>query len=632
MTTEKYTDAKFENFCGLQILECLDSFYDILASSENTDKLMKDITELLTGNSGENQYFARITFEDKIFTSTSFLETDLKLENNININGNTKGKLEYYKNKSSKDTDFLDEEKKLMELMTKSLSKAIKSRNAEDKLTHSEKKFHTIFDNAADAIFIHDLKGNFLEINQIACKRLGYTRGKLLNLTPMDIDSQTNAKEVPEMIEQILKNGSLIFETIHLTKDGKKIPTEISSKVIDYREEKVILSIARDISKRKEAEEQIGKLQHRLQNTMREGNLSWWEMEIPGGKVNFDPGKVTRLGYSLDEFKDAHYTDFIKLLHPRDKEIAMEAMRCHMEGICPTYEVDYRIKTKDGKWKWYHDRGAITERDKQGNPVIVSGIVVDITKRKHAELEMENAKIEAETANRTKSEFLATMSHELRTPLNSIIGFSDILLDQSFGELNEEQTKYVGNVLKSGKHLLELINSILDISKVEAGKIELHYEMFYLDDVFREVKTIISPQAAKKSINLQIDPAENIPKIRADKGKIKQILYNLLSNAIKFTPEGGNVRIIPSTSEDMVHVAVEDTGIGIAESDRDKLFKPFVQLDSTSNREYEGTGLGLALINKFIELHSGSLEVESEEGKGSTFTFSIPVDPPEKTN
>lgn len=448
----------------------------------------------------------------------------------------------------------------------------------------------------------------------------------------MDIDSQTNAKEVPEMIEQILKNGSLIFETIHLTKDGKKIPTEISSKVIDYREEKVILSIARDISKRKEAEEQIGKLQHRLQNAMREGNLSWWEMEIPGGKVNFDPGKVTRLGYSLDEFKDAHYTDFIKLLHPRDKEIAMEAMRCHMEGICPTYEVDYRIKTKDGKWKWYHDRGAITERDKQGNPVIVSGIVVDITKRKHAELEMENAKIEAETANRTKSEFLATMSHELRTPLNSIIGFSDILLDQSFGELNEEQTKYVGNVLKSGKHLLELINSILDISKVEAGKIELHYEMFYLDDVFREVKTIISPQAAKKSINLQIDPAENIPKIRADKGKIKQILYNLLSNAIKFTPEGGNVRIIPSTSEDMVHVAVEDTGIGIAESDRDKLFKPFVQLDSTSNREYEGTGLGLALINKFIELHSGSLEVESEEGKGSTFTFSIPVDPPEKTN
>ncbi|KXS46681.1 MULTISPECIES: PAS domain-containing sensor histidine kinase [Methanohalophilus] len=632
MTTEKYTDAKFENFCGLQILECLDSFYDILASSENTDKLMKDITELLTGNSGENQYFARITFEDKIFTSTSFLETDLKLENNININGNTKGKLEYYKNKSSKDTDFLDEEKKLMELMTKSLSKAIKSRNAEDKLTHSEKKFHTIFDNAADAIFIHDLKGNFLEINQIACKRLGYTRGKLLNLTPMDIDSQTNAKEVPEMIEQILKNGSLIFETIHLTKDGKKIPTEISSKVIDYREEKVILSIARDISKRKEAEEQIGKLQHRLQNAMREGNLSWWEMEIPGGKVNFDPGKVTRLGYSLDEFKDAHYTDFIKLLHPRDKEIAMEAMRCHMEGICPTYEVDYRIKTKDGKWKWYHDRGAITERDKQGNPVIVSGIVVDITKRKHAELEMENAKIEAETANRTKSEFLATMSHELRTPLNSIIGFSDILLDQVFGELNEEQTKYVGNVLKSGKHLLELINSILDISKVEAGKIELHYEMFYLDDVFREVKTIISPQAAKKSINLQIDPAENIPKIRADKGKIKQILYNLLSNAIKFTPEGGNVRIIPSTSEDMVHVAVEDTGIGIAESDRDKLFKPFVQLDSTSNREYEGTGLGLALINKFIELHSGSLEVESEEGKGSTFTFSIPVDPPEKTN
>ncbi|ATU07928.1 PAS domain S-box protein [Methanohalophilus portucalensis] len=629
MTNKKHTDTKSENSCTLQILECLDSFYDILTSSENTDKLMEDITELLADRCGGNQYFARITFEDKIFTSTNFLETDLKLEHSINVNGNTKGKLEYFKNKSSEDTCFLDEEKKLVELVKKGLTKAIKSRNAEDKLTRSEKKFHTIFDNAADAIFIHDQEGNFVEINEIACKRLGYTRGELLNLTPMDIDSQANTKEVPEMIEQILKNGSLIFETVHLTKDGKKIPTEISSKVIDYREEKVILSIARDISRRKKAEEQIGKLQHRLQNAMGEGNLSWWEMDIPSGKVNFDPGKVTRLGYSMDEFKDAHYTDFMKLLHPQDKKNAMEAMRCHIEGKCPTYEVDYRIETKDGKWKWYHDRGAITEKDKQGNPVIVSGIVVDITKRKNTELEMENAKIESETANRTKSEFLATMSHELRTPLNSIIGFSDILLDQVFGELNEKQTKYVGNVLKSGKHLLDLINSILDISKVEAGKMDLQYEIFYFNDVFREVKTIISPLASKKSINLQIEPAENIPKIKADKGKIKQVLYNLLSNAIKFTPEGGNVRIIPTKSEKMVHVAVEDTGIGIAENDRDKLFKPFVQLDSSANREYEGTGLGLALITKFIELHGGSLEVKSEEGKGSTFTFSIPVDPAE---
>ncbi len=250
---------------------------------------------------------------------------------------------------------------------------------------------------------------------------------------------------------------------------------------------------------------------------------------------------------------------------------------------------------------------------------------IDISDLKQAQQESLNAKIAAEASNRSKSEFLANMSHELRTPLNSIIGFSEILMDGTFGELNEKQAKYIGNVYDSGKHLLNLINDILDLSKVEAGKMELHYEQVKIYPVFEEVKSIISPLAKKKEITLESSIEDGLEIIDTDRGKFKQILFNLVSNAIKFTPESGKVSINATTSEDMALITVTDTGIGITEEDQKKLFNPFKQLDASTTREYQGTGLGLALVKKFTQLHGGDVWLESKVGEGSTFGFSIPV-------
>ena len=258
------------------------------------------------------------------------------------------------------------------------------------------------------------------------------------------------------------------------------------------------------------------------------------------------------------------------------------------------------------------------------------------------ELHEINAQLEA--ASRAKSQFLANMSHELRTPLNAIIGFSELQLDESVELTPEERREFLGNILSSGRHLLRLINDILDLSKVEAGRMELHPEEFSIAEIIDGVLSTIRPLAAKKQIGVEvaIDPTLTI--LVADPGKVKQILYNLLSNAIKFTPPGGTVTVSarvrseelgvrgqdqtphlsPLTSH-WVEIAVKDTGIGIKPEDQARIFEEFYQVEATAAKQYEGTGLGLALAKKFVELHGGRIWVESEPRKGSTFTFTLPL-------
>ncbi len=248
----------------------------------------------------------------------------------------------------------------------------------------------------------------------------------------------------------------------------------------------------------------------------------------------------------------------------------------------------------------------------------------DVTESKKAEKLFQEKQI-AEAASRTKSEFLANMSHELRTPLNSIIGFSGLLCEQSFGELNEKQLKSMGNISKSGKHLLSLINDILDLSKVEAGKMELKYSEFELAAKLNSVKSLLSPIASWRKIEIKIHVDSGITSIFADEARFVQVLYNLLDNAIKFSNENGLVKVEAKRKGDMVEIAVIDTGIGIEEKDQSKLFKPFSQVDPFTSKKFQGTGLGLSLVKQIVQLHGGYIWFRSRAGAGSTFAFTLPI-------
>jgi len=238
--------------------------------------------------------------------------------------------------------------------------------------------------------------------------------------------------------------------------------------------------------------------------------------------------------------------------------------------------------------------------------------------------EIQEKSRQLEVANQHKSEFLANMSHELRTPLNAIIGFSEVLIERMFGELNEKQDDYLKDILSSGRHLLMLINDILDLAKVEAGRMELEPSPFHVPTAIGNAMTLIRERAQRHGIALGVDVEPSLDEIVADERKVKQILLNLLSNAVKFTPDGGRVDVIARRVGDDLEIAVRDTGIGIAKRDQEAVFEAFRQVGRHYTNKQEGTGLGLTLTRRFIELHGGHIRLESESGRGSTFTFTIP--------
>jgi signal transduction histidine kinase len=230
-----------------------------------------------------------------------------------------------------------------------------------------------------------------------------------------------------------------------------------------------------------------------------------------------------------------------------------------------------------------------------------------------------------ETANRHKSEFLANMSHELRTPLNAVIGFAEVLKERLFGELNEKQADYVNDIHGSGKHLLSLINDILDLSKIEAGRMELEISEFDLPALLETALTLVRERATRHGVALKLEIDPTLGLWRGDERKLKQVMLNLLSNAVKFTPEAGEIRVASRLNGAAVEVSVADTGIGIAPQDQPFVFDEFRQVGNDRARKAEGTGLGLALAKKFVELHGGTIRLESAPGRGSTFTFTLPV-------
>jgi len=268
-----------------------------------------------------------------------------------------------------------------------------------------------------------------------------------------------------------------------------------------------------------------------------------------------------------------------------------------------------------------------------GKERVILLAIEDITERreienglKKAHEELEELATELKRTSRVKSEFLANMSHELRTPLNSINGFSEVLYDETFGPLNEKQRQYVNNILTSGKHLLLLINQILDMAKVEAGKMKLSLSSLPMKSLLNEIPMLVADMVSKKKIEMLLEIAEDLPNIEADELKVKEIIYNLLSNAVKFTPEGGKIGLRAKKADSEIEVVVWDTGIGIAPENMLKIFEGFFRVDAPYSRVTEGTGLGLPISKKLVELHGGKFFVESAGlSKGTSVRFTLPI-------
>jgi PAS domain S-box-containing protein len=288
------------------------------------------------------------------------------------------------------------------------------------------------------------------------------------------------------------------------------------------------------------------------------------------------------------------------------------------------HEVELINVTKSGERRYTSLRLSIT-RDQQGNIMGLLGCSNDITDRKRDELKLQETNEQLAQATRLKDEFLANMSHELRTPLNAILGMSESLQESIFGEINPQQQEAIALIESSGKHLLDLINDILDLSKIEAGKLELKRESIAVQSLCKSSTLLVQQMAFSKNIQLHTRIASHIDRIWGDERYLRQVLVNLLSNAIKFTPSGGNVTLAVQQEPTEILFSVRDTGIGIQESDLGKLFQLFVQIDSSLSRQYTGTGLGLALVKRLVTQHGGTISVESTLGQGSCFTIHLPI-------
>ena len=352
-------------------------------------------------------------------------------------------------------------------------------------------------------------------------------------------------------------------------------------------------------------------------------NEGLWDWNIQSNQSYFSPRWKQILGYEDHELDNVRQT-FADALHPDDRDQVMAAVRTHLDARVP-YDAEFRLRHKDGHYVWIHSKGQAIW-DEQGNPRRMAGSISDITSRRREAEEMREAKEQAELANRTKSEFLANMSHELRTPLNAILGFSELMGNATLGPLgNPKYQEYAKDINDSGRHLLALIHDILDLSKIEAGKLELDEEDIDVHEVIRSCMVLVKERAKNGGVKLKTDIPDGLPALHADARKLKQILVNLLSNAVKFTSAAGEVTLKAWWREDSGYVfQVIDNGIGIALADIPTALSPFGQVDSTLARKYGGTGLGLPLAKSLAEMHGGSLDLQSEEGAGTTVTVRFP--------
>jgi PAS domain S-box-containing protein len=514
-------------------------------------------------------------------------------------------------------------------------------RRDEAALRKAAAEIQDLYDNAPCGYHSLDPDGVFLRMNDTELAWLGYARQEVVGkmkfldvITPAS--RQTFAANFPQMRERGRVEG-LEFEMVR--KDGSTFPVLLSATALLDAQGRFLhtRTTVFDITERKRVQEALRRSEESYRSLVEHIPDVVWTADSEARASFISPNMEQLVGLTAEEITAGGPEVWFQRVHPEHAQRARDAYREMFATRLPL-DIEYPIQRKDGRWIWVHVHADhVYEAEDR---VFASGIVSDVTRQKqleedlrnlNAELartnrELEQRSFEAEHATRLKSRFLASMSHELRTPLTAIIGFSDLLGEEIAGSLNPKQRRYVEHARQAARHLLQLINDILDLSKIEAGQLEFHPEAFAVAEALPEVLTTVRPLALARKVRLQT--RVDTLRVFADRIRFKQILYNLISNAIKFTPQGGSVSVESAPHERFVEVSVTDTGIGIASDELEVIFEEFRQVGSSTRGVKEGTGLGLAITRRLVEQQGGTIRVESEPGKGSRFTFALPAAQP----
>ncbi|MFW6095390.1 MAG: PAS domain S-box protein, partial [Bacteroidota bacterium] len=536
-------------------------------------------------------------------------------------------------------------------------------KTAEKRLKRSESKFRKLFNSASDAIYIHDLEGNMLEVNLAATKRLGYSKKELLQLKPEDLNAPGQKSDFPGKMQELINKGKAFFENEHITKDGKIIPVELNSRIINYEGKKAVLTISRDITERKKTETEM-LLKNRISNAFINSDYnSFYNSVLDNIRETFNStyGYFGYINQKGDLVSESMTRDVWHECQVKEKSIVFP--KNSWSGVWgeSLEKKETLYKNEDLKLPAGHVQlnsvmtapvmlndkliGQITLANKPNGYIkddkdLINKLCYYIAPLLHSKIQEEQykknlvrAKEQAEESDRLKSVFLANMSHEIRTPMNAILGFSQLLKDNRFTE--DKQNEFLEIIHNRSRHLLQVINDIVDISKIESNQLTIEPVSFYLNDLIRELYDsffIAMGQADNQKVRLKVHKAmeREQSQIITDKNRLNQILTNLLNNAVKFTNEGMVEFGYLLDENDSLMFFVRDTGVGIPEDKQDEIFLRFRQGDESSSREYEGTGLGLSISKHLVELLGGEIWLESAAGEGATFYFSLPFQQPQK--